>query len=175
VELDDVVLERRTGHIIPDVVCVADGRELFVEIAVTHPVEAAKVSTIREMGVSAIEVNLSNEDRASSKQHIEAIIVNGTNLKKWLFHSPTAVLERELRGKVEALPLTDRGLATHADNCPLPAREWRGKPYANVMWDCPGCIWSVDMDSEYQYCAGRHARPSLEKRGMKPEWHYLES
>ena len=29
--------------------------------------------------------------------------------------------------------------ALHVDDCPIPAREWQGKPYANVVADCFEC------------------------------------
>lgn len=32
-----------------------------------------------------------------------------------------------------------RGLALHVDGCPIAARSWNGKSYANVMDDCTGC------------------------------------
>ena len=27
----------------------------------------------------------------------------------------------------------------HVDDCPIPVREWEGKPYANVVADCFDC------------------------------------
>lgn len=30
-------------------------------------------------------------------------------------------------------------VALHVDDCPIPAREWQGKPYANVLDDCTSC------------------------------------
>lgn len=30
-------------------------------------------------------------------------------------------------------------VAVHVDDCPIPAREWEGKPYANLLDDCVGC------------------------------------
>ena len=32
-----------------------------------------------------------------------------------------------------------RGLALHVDFCPIRARIWRGKPYANVIHNCSSC------------------------------------
>lgn len=42
-------------------------------------------------------------------------------------------------GPIRAMPIIQRGLALHVDDCPIRAREWRGKHYANVMDDCTGC------------------------------------
>ena len=39
-------------------------------------------------------------------------------------------------------PLAERPeyiVALHVDDCPIPAREWEGKPYANVLDDCVSC------------------------------------
>ena len=32
--------------------------------------------------------------------------------------------------------------ALHVDDCPIPAREWEGKPYANVTADCFDCPYN---------------------------------
>ena len=39
----------------------------------------------------------------------------------------------------------DRGCALHVDGCPMRARVWRGKPYANVMDDCSACEHLIDL------------------------------
>ena len=40
-----------------------------------------------------------------------------------------------------------RGCALHVDDCPIPARVWRGKAYANILDDCVNCervvLWAA--------------------------------
>lgn len=43
------------------------------------------------------------------------------------------------------LEAIERGLALHVDGCPLPARFWRGKPYANIIHDCFCCEFIVGI------------------------------
>lgn len=43
------------------------------------------------------------------------------------------------RKKAKRFKIIQRGLAIHVDGCPIPARVWRGKPYANLIDDCLCC------------------------------------
>ena len=55
----DVRSERRLERIVPDIVLIlADGRELIVEICVTHPCGEDKIALIQSRGWPAIEINL---------------------------------------------------------------------------------------------------------------------
>ena len=41
-----------------------------------------------------------------------------------------------------------RGWAWHVDGCPIPARVWKGKAYANVIDDCTGCRHMLTASSD---------------------------
>jgi len=41
-----------------------------------------------------------------------------------------------------------RSFALHVDGCPIPARLWRGKPYANVIDDCSQCEFLIGTIDE---------------------------
>lgn len=57
VVFSEISVERRLGNIIPDVVASTfDGRQLLVEIAVTHESSQAKIRKIATLGISAIEI-----------------------------------------------------------------------------------------------------------------------
>lgn len=47
--------------------------------------------------------------------------------------------EEQSEHGARSLPIICRGLAYHIDYCPIAARVWQGKPYANVMDDCAHC------------------------------------
>jgi hypothetical protein len=55
-------------QIVPDLYVTAKGRELFVEIAVTHPCDEEKVKRIRNHGVAAIEIDLSDVPRDAAPE-----------------------------------------------------------------------------------------------------------
>lgn len=51
----------------------------------------------------------------------------------------------------------ERGLAIHADDCPINTRVWKGKSYANIIDDCLNCKYSLlghDFEGEI-YCLGK--------------------
>ncbi|HEV7690869.1 MAG TPA: hypothetical protein VGO52_08610 [Hyphomonadaceae bacterium] len=58
-EFDEVLVEPRLGQIIPDLLAVAKGRTLLVEVYVTNRCDDEKIARIRNTGFSAIEVDLS--------------------------------------------------------------------------------------------------------------------
>mgnify|MGYP006295014389 CR=1 FL=1 len=71
------------------------------------------------------------------------------------------------------LQVVQRGLALHVEGCPLPARVWRSKPYANVMHDCSQCdflVGTIDVETATYggpgiiLCAGFGAREPIGTR-----------
>ena len=84
VALDEVVLEKRTGSIIPDIVVRIGAKWLLVEVAVTHFVDAEKRAKIRALELPAIEIDLSKIRRDISLPELEELIINGERQKQWL-------------------------------------------------------------------------------------------
>ncbi|HEX8326072.1 MAG TPA: hypothetical protein VF629_00940 [Hymenobacter sp.] len=84
VVLDEVILEKRTGDIIPDIMVRIGSKWLLVEVAVTHFVDEEKKTKIRAMGLPAIEIDLSKIRRDISMSDLEELIIRGEQHKKWL-------------------------------------------------------------------------------------------
>ena len=84
VNFTEVYEEVRLGQIIPDLVAIAGGRRLLIEVAVTHFVDENKLALIKEMGVAAIEVDLSNLSLAWDWDSLEDALLRQTNNKTWL-------------------------------------------------------------------------------------------
>lgn len=88
VSLDDVWLEKRLDNIIPDVFAKTQsyGRELLIEIRVSHAVEESKLAFIKSKNLSAIEVDLSDLHTKGYDDEVlrERIIENDVR-KKWLY------------------------------------------------------------------------------------------
>jgi hypothetical protein len=92
-------LEKRAGDIVPDVVLSAKGRELIVEILVTHACDEVKVAKIREQGVSALEIDLSGYRHAQSEDEVADALIGGPNggaYREWLFNAKTEERSRLL-------------------------------------------------------------------------------
>jgi len=84
IRLDEVVLEKRTGAIIPDLMVRIGPKWILVEVAVTHFVDAAKRAKIRAMGLPAIEIDLSKVRRDIALGDLEELIIRGEQHKQWL-------------------------------------------------------------------------------------------
>ncbi len=136
--VESVAVEQRLGSIIPDVIVRIKGRELLVEVTVTHGTDRAKIRKIRELGMSCVEIDLSDTDRDLAREELEKIVVDGTGHKRWLHNVHAEEWRRRKLSEGTLLYSVHRGFAWHVDGCPIPARVWRGKHYANVIDDCLG-------------------------------------
>jgi hypothetical protein len=143
--IEKVVLEKRLGDIIPDVVAYIEGKPLLIEIVVTHGIDAEKMEKIKDLGISTLVIDLSDEDRTLSEDELSPIVVEGTEKKRWAFN---VFSERTKQRQVESARrfkvIRRMGYALHVDGCPISARTSRGKPFANVMWDCAHCEFLVE-------------------------------
>ncbi|MXW91230.1 MAG: hypothetical protein F4114_16150 [Rhodospirillaceae bacterium] len=146
--IGSVAVERKLGSIIPDVIVQINGRELLVEVTVTHGVDRDKLRKIRDLGVSCVEIDLSDGDRGLSREEIETIVIDGITHKRWLYNVRAEEMGRKMLSEATLLPSVHRGLAWHVDECPIPARTWKQKPYANVIDDCSGCDYLLNASSD---------------------------
>ena len=151
-QLTSVALERRLTDIVPDVIARVRDRPLLIEVRVTHGIEPQKLARIRSIDLSTVEIDLSAAPRDLPRKNLEELVVGPGAHKRWIHN---AFAERRLRRMLASATVretTYRGFALHADGCPLPARVWRGKPYANVMEDCAGCEHAVKIEEVRVFC-----------------------
>jgi len=92
-KIDSVVLEKRIGRIVPDVVIVAKGRELLVEIKVTHGIDEEKHSYIVNNNLSVVEYDFSSMRSREDFEKIESALTvtykgakKGKGLGRWVNH-----------------------------------------------------------------------------------------
>jgi len=170
VDFDMVVLEMRTHNIIPDVIAIKNGVALFIEIRVTHRVDEDKLRKIRKLGISAIEIDLSDLPRSFSEDDLERLILSETSNKKWLYNTKAEKTRNHVLELCEKRYQKNRGMAQHIDNCPIPARVWKGKPYANLIDDCLYCdyCFKVGPNMSYIFCGGRKKIKTLDDLKNKP-------
>ena len=76
VTLDTVRLERRLGEVVPDVIAWVAGRDLYIEVRVTHAVDEAKRAKVAARGVSTVEIDLSDLARDATAAAIERRVVD---------------------------------------------------------------------------------------------------
>jgi len=101
IHANDVRLECAIGHIIPDVLFVALGRKLLIEIFVTHRVDAEKRKRIEELGVATIEFDFSQMDRVVTKDDLRLVFLSdsrepGHGRGEWIHHKDRQQVQAEL-------------------------------------------------------------------------------
>ena len=146
--IESVTVEQRLGSIIPDVIVKINGRELLVEVTVTHGVDRAKLRKIRDIGLSYLEIDLSDTGRDLTREELEKIVVDEITNKRWLYNVRAEERGRRELSEGTLLFSVHRGFALHVDGCPIPARTWRGNHYANVIDDCTGCEHFLNADGD---------------------------
>ena len=146
--IESVVIERKLGSIIPDLIVRIGGRELLVEVTVTHGVDGDKLKKVRELGLSCVEIDLSDTERELAREELEKIVVGGARRKRWLHNVRVEKERRTMLSKATLLPSVHRGFAWHVDGCPIPARVWNQKAYANVIDDCTGCKHMLTLSGD---------------------------
>ncbi len=118
IDIDPVVVEQKLGAVKPDILLVKEGRELMVEIAVTHNINCEKQLKTREMGIAIVEVNLSTCSRTPNKAELCAILLNSDTDKKWIYNGKAEqkvaqIVEAEQVGLVRANRMIQEGEREH--------------------------------------------------------------
>jgi hypothetical protein len=143
--LDSVQLERRVGSVIPDVLAYVRGRAIAIEIRVTHAVDPTKAAHFRKIGLSAVEIDLSRAPRTFTLEELEPLVVGAGKHKSWVFNAAAHRRREEVLSTGKVMRSVSRGFATHVDDCPIQARVWKGRSYANVVDDCIGCEHALEI------------------------------
>jgi hypothetical protein len=157
---EHVSVESKFGNVVPDVLIYVEGRPLAIEIGVTHFVDNLKLNKLSHLGLSTLEIDLAEFSRNPNLQALEDEIVFSVRSKRWLYNAKVEAIKQKIPHFVERKKLIPRGLALHVDACPVNARIWKGKSYANVIDDCVNCEYCFDpgpsMGSGFLSCLGRN-------------------
>ena len=105
IALDEIkVVESKIGRIIPDIIVYSKQTPLLVEIAVTHFIDPVKRSKIRDLGISCIEIDLSDyRDKDIDEHTLEEIVVNKVQHKNWIFNKHLKQAQVKARNDLKAL------------------------------------------------------------------------
>ncbi len=86
-------LEFRLKGMVPDVLCTAvcsnePPLELMIEVVVTHPVDLAKATRIRAMGLACLEVDARKfgKDGRVTVDELRAMVLSQVECKHWIVH-----------------------------------------------------------------------------------------
>lgn len=141
---DKVVLESKLDTIVPDVLIYFKEKPLIIEITVTHGIDPTKLNKIKQLGISTLEISLKDKNREINREELKNIILYNPENKYWAYNTKAEWFKQEIYKYAQKMLVIERGLAPHIDNCPIPARVWRGKPYANLTDDCFCCKYLLD-------------------------------
>lgn len=112
---DRVELEHRIDNIIPDVVAYKNGRPLLIEIKITHGIDDEKFEKIKALGISTIEIDLSDMDLDFNPETLYEEVITKTDRKRWIYNAieENAVdeLKREFEEKQEKIRQKQEALA----------------------------------------------------------------
>lgn len=92
VSFDRVVLESRVGNVIPDILTYKEERPLMIEITITHGIDDEKFEKIEKLGISTLEVDLSDMDTNVDPEFLRNQIIDSLDSKFWVYN---AVVEKE--------------------------------------------------------------------------------
>ena len=158
--VDSVREEKKIGNIKPDLILTIAQRELIVEIFVTHKVDSQKIQKIRELGMSAIEINLRTAPRYITKEALTELIVDGVDNKKWLNNERVNIERKELMSKTVRKAVFRSEPLLLTEKCPKKMRKkvrQRDRQlrqlhgdYATTAYllDCLRCGYCVDIEPE---------------------------
>lgn len=122
-------VEQPEDRFIPDITLESNSKILFVEIAVTHKVDRAKLRHIRKSGIPTIEIHLDLRDAILSREKLSFKLQHDLDSKRWLFHPRQRKAEREYFEKVRfALRKSRRPAINLPRNIPTQL-QYRVLPY----------------------------------------------
>lgn len=163
VPVERVGLEYRFDDVVPDIMVHTGGEQFFVGIRIAREMEEQKLNELQKADISVIEINLSRVMGTISIEELTEILLCNREEKQWKYN---ALANRYLQMIIRAADkrdFTTRGFAMHVDDCPIRAREWRGKPYANFIDDCLDCKYCISHTYEGGIlCSGRTRVASVE-------------
>lgn len=155
IQIERVELEERIGNIVPDIVVYAGGKQLLIEIFVTHRIDDEKLAKIKNLGLSVIEIDLSSTQSSITESSLKELLLNDHISKSWIFNALADKYLQAFYQISDEHKLIQRGFATHVDHCPINSRVWHGKPYANFIDDCSSCQYCIFYDENIILCSGR--------------------
>lgn len=106
IKFDEVRVEENLISIVPDLIVCKSGKEMYIEIAVTHFVDDKKLGVIKEKGVSCLEINLSSFKKMDiTEAALRDLLIDDVEYKKWIYHrkkeSEELKLKQEIKEKEE--------------------------------------------------------------------------
>ena len=143
-KIDSVELECKINEIIPDIIVICDGKRFIVEIYVTHAVDEIKKQKIRNIRISAIEIDLSKYPRDNlNKETLKQVLQSAENYS-WIYDADVDLIKdkKEVIENYGLLIPMDLGKSIC---CPILSNQQdKFTRYVNISFckKCPNCVWN---------------------------------
>lgn len=163
VQVLSVTLERKIDNIIPDILLETDIGKIIIEIFVTHQIDDEKMRRIKRVGISTIEINLSEFERDITDGDLKQILIADNQYKSWIYNEMREEVYQKFLRISERKEVIRRNYALHVDGCPIRKRMWKGNAYANFTYDCEECEYFIaykkmrndEEDKHEIWCSGK--------------------
>lgn len=162
-EIDSVRVEKKVGNIIPDLILEIGQRKLLVEVFVTNRVNNDKLKKIKELGISAIEIDLSSAPIDMPMEVLSDLIINKVDNKKWLNNERVNEIYKNHMDKSIRKEVIRPGVILKVANCPRKIYIGAGKHGVHAhLSECFWCEFCVEIGPdnrkidgmEYVDCVG---------------------
>ncbi|GGB18021.1 competence protein CoiA family protein [Agarivorans gilvus] len=133
--IESLKIEQGISGFVPDLIAKVRGRELLIEVFVTHKVDEQKQQKIIDSKLSALEIDLSKAPRNMPLEELEELIVNQCENKTWINNERV----NEEYKKILSQTLERQIRTTHVHCCPVRSRKWQSQSNVNFMRECIYC------------------------------------
>ena len=100
VSIDKVIVEPHFGGFKPDTVVFHNGKQLAIEVAVTHKVDKKKKKRLRKHEMPTIEIRLEYQHTLWNRESLIKLIQENKENKFWIYHPKEKDADRKFFSKV---------------------------------------------------------------------------
>ncbi|MDP4270690.1 MAG: competence protein CoiA family protein [Bacteroidota bacterium] len=162
--IDNVKLEQKIGSIIPDIIIETKGRELLVEIKVSHGIDRNKFLKIKKLDIPTIEIDVKELVSSLFKKgdyflrsaSFEEALIDSDKNKYWIYNTEKERFKGIFKERYAIIRFVEHLKSKYfdlyyVDDCPIEKRKWKsgyreGQSYASVDDDCRLCKYNLGYD-----------------------------
>ncbi|MBR4824886.1 MAG: hypothetical protein IKZ86_08805 [Spirochaetaceae bacterium] len=138
-KIDSVELEHRIDNIIPDILVICDGKPFIVEIFVSHAVDDTKKAKIKDLSISAIEIDLSRfHNEIIDKETLKKELCNPVNFS-WVYDADADLIAQK-REIIQQYGIKRRIDFSSFVECPYVINKMRVKGITGIKFKIPLCV-----------------------------------
>lgn len=144
--------EKSLGSVVPDLLIHFKDRLLAIEIYVTNKTDESKINKYQTLGISAIEINLSNISHNPEIEDLKKALFNPNNYS-WLYNSKQKEITNNLVHFSDQLPKEHFGFVTDWSDCPY-SQIQDVLPF-ETCFSCEYCLKESKKQGEPGLCLAR--------------------